>query len=161
MKTTGKVLLMSILAVMLSMPVWAQRRGGMEGNEHHRREGQGYPEMGMMHRLDKLPDITEAQKESIKEIVMKAQKEALPLKNQMGEQKARLQTLSTEDKADMKAINKTIDKLADLKAQTMKIRAAARQDIRQVLNDEQRLIFDTHMQHRNGKHGHRKGPRGK
>jgi hypothetical protein len=43
----------------------------------------------------------------------------------------------------MNAINSTIDEIAALRGQMMKLHMANRQEIRKLLTDKQRVIFDT------------------
>ena len=72
------------------------------------------------------------------------QKETLPIKNQIDEKKAHLKTVSSGDNVDVTAVNKTIDEIYSLKADMAKKREAFRQDVRKLLNDEQKLAFDLH-----------------
>ena len=87
--------------------------------------------------------LTTEQKKSIFDLKSNLQKSVLPVKNMIGEKKAHLKTLSTVDNPDMNAINSTIDEIASLKAQIMKLKMANRQEIRKLLTDKQRVIFDT------------------
>lgn len=89
-----------------------------------------------------VPNLTDEQIAKIKDIRLSEQKQLLQLRNQMGEKRARLRSLETAEKADMKEINKTIDDIAKLHADGMKARAEAKQKIRTLLNDEQRIHFD-------------------
>lgn len=119
------------------------------------------PQGGPQGGFDRIPDLTDAQKESIKKIRLAAQKDMLPLRNQINEKMAHLQTLNTAEKADMKAIDKTIDEVYALKADMAKTQAKSRQEVRKLLTEEQRLVFDSHMpgdrfggdMHRGGKGG--------
>ena len=107
---------------------------------------------GMQERfLDRIPDITEDQKEQIKEIKTNHMKNVLPIRNQIQEKQAKLQTLSTANKVDMVKINKTIEEIGELKVSIAKKRAAHRQGIRNVLSEDQRVIFDS-MPMKKGRH---------
>ena len=68
-----------------------------------------------------------------------------PLRNQLGEKKARLRTLSTADKVNMTEVNKIIDDIGAMQTQLMKLKEQHRQEIRKLLNDEQRVMFDAHQ----------------
>lgn len=92
--------------------------------------------------LKNIPNITEEQTKKIEALSTPHLKEILPLKNQIAEKKAQLNTLSTAEKADMTAINKKIDEIGALKTQILKSREAQKQEIRKILTEEQRLIFD-------------------
>ncbi|MCF8297230.1 MAG: Spy/CpxP family protein refolding chaperone [Saprospiraceae bacterium] len=90
-----------------------------------------------------LPDLTEEQQKKIKELRLKQMKAILPLKNEITEKQAHLKTLTTKEKVDMNAVNTTIDEITVVKAKMMKLKAAHQQEIRNLLTEEQRLIFDT------------------
>ncbi len=91
-----------------------------------------------------VSDLNEAQQKKIDELRIAHQKNMLKFRNQMGEKSAQLQTLRTAEKADMNAINKTIDEIGALKTQMMKEREDHRQQVRSVLTDSQRVQFDMH-----------------
>jgi Spy/CpxP family protein refolding chaperone len=92
--------------------------------------------------MQNIPDLTEQQVQKIEELCLATKKEMTGLKNQMGEKQAHLKTLQDADKADMTAINKTIDEISVLKADMMKKHEATRQDIRNLLTEKQRIVFD-------------------
>lgn len=100
----------------------------------------------------RLPNLSDEQKEQIKEIKLSGQKEALPIKNLLGEKKAKLRTLTTSETYNQKSVNSTIDEISGLEASLMKLRENHRQQVREVLTEEQRIVFDTQGQ---------RGPRGK
>lgn len=101
--------------------------------------------------------LTDEQASKIKEIRLSAKKEILPLKNELGEKKARLKTLSTADKVNMSEINGVIDDITSLKGRMMKIKMKKHQDVRALLTDEQRVMYDTHKMNRKG-HKHKGKP---
>jgi Spy/CpxP family protein refolding chaperone len=103
-----------------------------------------------------LPGLTDDQVKQIDQLKLKHLKEILPLQNTLKEKQARLRTLETAEKADMAAINKTIDEMAVLRADIMKKKASHHQEVRKLLTEEQRIVFDTRGP------GHKKqGPKGK
>lgn len=87
--------------------------------------------------------FTEEQKEAMKTIRLETEKQLKPLKNELRELNAHQQTLVTADKADMKAIEKNIDKISGVKAQMAKIMAKQHQEVRAQLNEEQLMKFDS------------------
>lgn len=89
-----------------------------------------------------LPGITPEQTEQIDALRLKGMKQTQQLRNELGEKQARLRTLSTSDKPDQNTINKTIDEIAAIKANIQKNRMATHQEIRKLLNDDQRIVFD-------------------
>ena len=94
---------------------------------------------GFNYQLLKLDD---KQNESINKIRTDEVKQTTQIRNQLREKRAKLETLQTSEKPDMKDINNLIDEIATLQAQQMKIQAASRQKIRSLLNDEQKAFYD-------------------
>ena len=136
----------------------AVEKGNCHGDGMQMEKGQGKC-------MNMLPGLTEDQKKQMEAKKLVLQKEMMQLDNLIGEKKAKLRTLETADKADLAAINTTIDEMMQLKAEKMKKHAAHRQDIRKILNDEQRMIFDMHAcksgkmgkGHKGGNHGNGNG----
>lgn len=111
--------------------------------------------------LEQGLNLTEDQRSQMKSLRLKLQQEMLPIRNKLGENRARFRTLSTAENADMKAINKLIDGNSQLTANMAKLRAANHQAIRNLLTDEQRIIFDSRDFRRGDKRVHgQRGQRG-
>ena len=157
-KSTMSSLLVVLLLSIGSLQMQAQNRRGM---------GMGYnnPDAPRQARCENfIPDLTDDQKDQIKALRTKHQKESLPMRNEIRELHAKLITLETAETPDMKAINAMIDKIAAKKAALHKLRAKHRQEVRKVLTEDQRVIFDSRMA-RGGKgngfyRGHGKRGRG-
>ena len=101
--------------------------------------GQG---KGMMENPDRapqmqkfIPNLTPEQEVKISELRTAHLKEVTPLRNELGEKRARLRTLESADKPDMNAINKTIDEMAVIKANIQKLRASHRANVSAQLTD--------------------------
>jgi len=113
---------------------------------------QGQKQMGQQQITPEKPgkgccgikDLTPEQEKQMEALHQKMMKEVLPIKNQIAEKKAHLKTVSTGDNVDLVAVNKTIDELYALKAEIEKKKEALKQDVRKLLNDEQKLMFDMH-----------------
>jgi len=131
------LIIMMIAAMSMSLNVWAQGHGP---NKAKKGMNQGKP---AMHMKMMIPDLSEDQKSQIKNLRMQMTKETTPIKAQIREKKAHLNTLSIAEKPDMKAINKTIDEIGALQVKIMKAHAKMRQDIRALLTDEQKVVFDS------------------
>ena len=86
--------------------------------------------------------LDDQQREEIKKIRTEQIKERTRTHNLLKEKRAKLETLQTADKPNMKEINKLIDEIAAIQAQQMKAQAASRQKIRSLLTEEQRAIYD-------------------
>jgi Spy/CpxP family protein refolding chaperone len=89
-----------------------------------------------------LPNLTDGQKANLDELRLAHQKAVLPLRNLLGEKQAHLMTVRTEDKADLNKINQVVDEIGAVKVKLAKEREAYHQNVRKILTEEQRLIFD-------------------
>ena len=89
-----------------------------------------------------IAGLSEDQKAQIHKLRISHLKDVQALRNQVRENRAHFKTLMTSENPDMNAINKNIDEFGGIRSQLMKKQAAHIQDIRKLLNDEQRLIFD-------------------
>ena len=112
----------------------------------------------MMKQFDQQKNIhqkffTVEQQETMKTLRLETAKKVKPFKNELRELMAHQQTLTTADTADLKAINKNIDKMSDTKTEIAKIMAAQHQQIRSLLTEEQLLRFDTMKNNRGKKPG--------
>jgi len=92
-----------------------------------------------------IPGLSEEQQEQIKTLRTEHMKAMQPLRNQLGEKKARLRTLTTADEVNMTEVNKIIDDIGKMQTQMMKLKEQHRQEIRKLLNAEQRVMFDVHQ----------------
>lgn len=91
-----------------------------------------------------IPNLTKEQETKMQELHKNLMKTMLPLKNELAEKQARLNTLSSAEKADMKAINACIEEIMAIKTKMMKAKMQFHQDVRALLTEEQRLQFDMH-----------------
>jgi Spy/CpxP family protein refolding chaperone len=104
-----------------------------------------------------IPDLTDEQREQIKDLRVDVMEKMLSFKNRLGEKAARLRTLQTAAKANMSEINKAIEEIGKLRIEMMKLKAACHQEIRSLLTDEQRVFFDAHHPSHDGP-GEHHGP---
>jgi Spy/CpxP family protein refolding chaperone len=121
---------MAITLMFMVINVANAQQGQRNGN----RQGFGV-EQGL--------NLTEDQRTQMKSLRLKMQQEMLPIRNKIGENRAKLRTLSTVENADLKAINKVIDNNSQLTANLAKLHAANRQTVRNLLTEEQRIMFDS------------------
>lgn len=120
-------------------------------------KGMGMGECRMSEPGMMIPGLTEEQQTQLKAMRVENMKAMQALRNQLGEKKARLRTLTTADKVNMAEVNKMIDEIGTLQTKVMRIKEQHRQDIRQMLNDEQRLFFDARGAMRGGGEGQGRG----
>lgn len=150
------VLLTGIMLLMVSV-MSAQHPGGCQGGKTAEK-GVTVQNEGPGHCLDMLPGLTDDQKKQIKAKGVTLHKELNYLEAQIKEKKAHIRTLELAPDPDLTALNKTIDEMMVLKGDIIKKKTAHHQEIRKMLNDEQKMIFDQHMGHSKckgkGKKGH-------
>ena len=104
-----------------------------------------------------IPDLTEEQKAQVQELRVDQMKQMTTFRNQLMEKRARLRTLETQDNTDMNAINSVIEEMGDIRTNMHKAQAEHRQEVREILTDEQRAFYDNRMMHRRGKFSGRRG----
>jgi len=160
MKTVKKVRIASlaIIAFLFTNALMAQHSDTLR--MLHRGKGLHPRMVGMEYGI---PNLTSDQKTKIKAQRVAFGKEALPLTNQLAEKRAHLHTLQTAQAYDVNAVNATIDDIKKTESQLMKKQVASREEIRKLLNDEQKLAFDSKRGTRRGygkinnwhKRGHR------
>jgi Spy/CpxP family protein refolding chaperone len=101
-------------------------------------------------------DLSDEQQKKIDDLRTVHMKEMLPLRNELNEKRARLQTLRTAEKYDASATEKTLEEMSAVKLKMAKKREAHKQEVRSLLTEEQRIKFDMHK----GRGYHGKGMKG-
>lgn len=140
--TAFLLLLIGSLSVQAQRSDQQERRKVIKERVEKRDGQQGQMRRGPQTMLAKL-DLSEDQKEKIKGIMLEGKQESLPLENQLREKRARLRTLSSGDTYDVAALNKVVDEMSALQGSIKKIHIAKKGEIRALLNDEQKIKFDT------------------
>ena len=135
-------LLFIVLLAGLQINSYAQPMNAKQGRGNGYGYGQGY-ERGYC--LNAIPDLTDEQKTKIEDLRTAHMKEMQNFRNQMREKRAHLITLQTAGKVDMKAVNSTIDEMTALKNKHMKSNVAHRQEVRNLLTDNQKVYVDAHI----------------
>ncbi len=136
---SSKLNVLSLMAAVILMSFSYQANSQMNGKG----QGPGWNQKNMQGMHCNLPNLTEDQQNKMNKMRTANMKEMLQFRNTMAEKKAHLNTLRTADKADMNAINKLIDEMGAMKITMMKKREAHRQEVRKILTEEQRVIFDS------------------
>lgn len=147
MKTVKIIIVAGLITLINS--VYAQPREQYRGERNGQREFREQRSAGL--------DLSSEQQAKADELRLNMQKAALPIRNKLGENRAKMRTLTTADNPDMKAINKLIDENAGLRAELAKLRAANHQAFRKMLSEEQRVKLDSrpqrHLRGRGFQHG--------
>jgi len=140
MKNSGLKLMVILIGItmisLVSIPVSAQGPGRGQGPG----QGQG---PGNGDCLTGIPGITAEQRTAIDQLRVKQLRSAELIRAEIGEKQARLNTLKLAEKEDVKAIDGTIDDITKLRGDLMKQRETHRREIKALLNDEQKVFFDS------------------
>jgi Spy/CpxP family protein refolding chaperone len=112
-----------------------------DGRTYHRHQEVGRNDMRDARPLD-LPNMTDEQKEKIKQARLENMKAMTPLKNQAREKKAKLQTLLTTTPVDLKMADQVADELGKIGTEIMKRMIRHDQEIRNLLTPEQQVMYD-------------------
>jgi len=148
--------LLLIFSLISSVQVFAQQRGNGPGNPG-RNDHPKFRNDSIRGRGDGdckgIPGLTKEQQDKIEKSKLNMERQIIPLDNQKGEKQAHLKTLNADDNADQTAIDKTIDEIAALDAKIAKLHNKHLQEVRSLLNNEQKVFFDKrpHAGPRDGK----------
>jgi len=121
-----------VLTPIMVVIAFAQQKDEKRPKRFHRSE----MTMGIL-------DLSEEQRSKIGELRLDLMKESLPLRNKLNENRARFKSLSTAENVDMNAINELIDENVKLQADLQKKAALNHQNIRELLTEDQRVVFDS------------------
>ncbi len=153
MKIFIPVLFVFMLA--LTADAFAQR-AGRQGNvrpqqRFSERPAERFERPRQMYNEDcMLPDLTEEQQAAMREHRLIRMETSTAHRNQMNELRARKRNLMTQPETNREAIHSIIDEMTVMKNTMMKDRVAHREAIREILTEEQRIIYDNRSTRRPG-----------
>lgn len=152
-----------VLLAIFSLSTFQAEAQSNKGKQNAKRTGKNVNCNKQSRTQCKIPDLTAEQQKKIEDLKLKHKKKMNSRRNILAEKNARLNTLRSADNANMSEINKTIDEIGAIRTQMMKDKEAHYQSIRSLLNDKQKVYFDS-KRHRGGdacRGGgkHRKGDR--
>ncbi|MFP4526074.1 MAG: Spy/CpxP family protein refolding chaperone [Bacteroidales bacterium] len=151
MKTMKRITVLTITGIFLLMSSSAFSQKGKRPGYSNKGDYQG-----MYQNCERMiPNLTEEQQEQIKELRLEHMKAMQNYQNELQEKRASLRTLQTQDNPDMSKINNKIEELGELRTEMHKESAQHRQEIRKMLDDEQKLIFDKHSRRYYGRMHHK------
>ena len=139
------VLLIGLVLIAMSQTLTAQR-----GFRHNRKMHERGPQCQRFSH--KVPNLTEEQEMKIKELKTVHMKAMLKYKSELEEKNARFKSLQTADEVDIDKIYKVIEDIGAIEIKMAKGRADLHQKIRAMLDDEQRVFFDTQYLSREMRH---------
>jgi len=143
---------------------------GLTGSMAQKRQSANFNNCNDQNRRNcVLNDLSEEQKDKMQAEKTSFFKETQQDKNQLGELKARLKTVSTTEPVDQKELNSILSEMNTISTSMHKKRIRHMQNIKSFLSDEQVLAFESRKgkpgsemgfgRHNNGHHG-RKGQMG-
>ncbi len=139
MKRVAQLFIIAVFAIT-STQALAQQRGEQrkamaQRAMHAQQADRGFQGKGL--------DLSDEQKEQIEEIRFESQKAVLPVQNELREKQAQLRSLTSGEEADFGKAEDVVREIGDLKTELQLIRLNTRQEVRNLLTDEQKLKFDT------------------
>jgi len=96
-----------------------------------------------------IPDMSEEQREQIKELRTAHLKDVQSMKSELKINKARMDALMIEDDPGLNDINKLIEESGAIQIELRKKSASHKLEIRKLLTDEQKLFLDNRKGRRN------------
>jgi Spy/CpxP family protein refolding chaperone len=105
---------------------------------------QGPGDKGCPNYMD-IPDLTAEQKAKIDEMHISHLKDMNTYRAEVDKLEAELRVLEIADKPDTKVIDAKIDEISGVKNKMDKERSKHHQEVRALLTDSQKVIFDSHQ----------------
>lgn len=150
---------MTALVLALSVNLNAQQRFNNPDRPCMDRQMQNMRgDQGVQHqRLIAMLDLSDEQQEQVQSIHLNGQKEMLTLRTTLMQKRAELRTLTIGDNYDEAKVARLAEEIGDLHTQMLTKRTYHQQQIKEVLNEEQRIKFDTFHMNRGNKMGMQQG----
>ena len=96
-------------------------------------------------------DLDEAQQEQAKTFFTAMQKQSTPLRADIQEKQAQLNKLMIADQPNEEAIYAKVEEIAQLKMEIQKVRISSKIQMRSILNEDQKALFDARVVSKKGK----------
>jgi Spy/CpxP family protein refolding chaperone len=130
MKTNiaGLMIMMGLFLAYAPIEATAQRTGGNVFRNNF--------------AVREIPGLTQEQKEKIESIRLSHAREALNYNNTISEKNAALRTITQQENPDLQQANQLLEEIYALRLELAKSRLQSQLEIRDELNEEQKLIFD-------------------
>lgn len=154
MRPLLKSFILTALVFALSVNLNAQQRfnnpdrprGDRQGQMQNMRGNQGAQHQMLIAKLD----LSDEQHKQIQAIHLSGQKGMLTLRTTLKQKRAELRTLTIGDNYDEAKVTRLAEEIGKLHTQMLTHRTTHQQQIKNVLNEEQRIKFDAfHMNHGN------------
>lgn len=147
MKTKAFVTVFLVFIMLFSIDAFGQRGRRVPDVRPQQRAAQVGEDVVRQQRMLTaeciIPELTEEQQSQIKALRIKQLEAATQHRNQMDELRAKKRTMMTQATPDQRDLERTIDQMTSLQNAQMKENIQHRQAIRNLLTEEQRVIFDS------------------
>ena len=90
-------------------------------------------------------NLTEEQQEAFKNLRLEKLKTVNPLKNKLNELRAKKHSLMSAEKISNNEVNNIIDEMSNIKEQIAKANIKQRVEMKKLLTEEQKMMFDKKM----------------
>jgi Spy/CpxP family protein refolding chaperone len=155
MKKQFLFLMVFVFAMGMAMDGFSQRRPAGR-QQIPARPVQQERMQARMDYCQNIPGLTEAQQEAIASLRAGRLEQGVQHRARMDALRSQKRELMVQASPDMARVNALIDEMESLRTAQLKEVAAHRQEIRKLLNDEQRAIFDSQAFRPSGRGG--RGP---
>ncbi len=140
MKT--KLIAGMVIALLIGNMAIAQRGSGQRGDFNR----------GERYNLSDRLELTDDQQAKINEMRVAHFSATQELRDQLKTEQVKLDDLMNNDQIDQKSIEKTVNKMGEIRTELMLARVNHRIEVRSILNDEQKMKFDMMARHHGPKH---------
>jgi len=131
-----------VTALVLMGTIANAQNGRQSRGPMHDGYGRGYERHAMCPVMNDQLNLTEEQKGKIDEIKLATSKKSIQRQNKINELEAQLTTSITQDNVDKNKVNNLIDEIGKLTTESRRERMEDHLKIRELLTENQRIIFD-------------------
>ncbi len=103
------------------------------------------PEMQKHRMMMQMLQLTDEQQSQMQEMMLKLQKELIPLRSQLQQLKGELKLAMTADKFNQAKVEKLVKDMEKVRSQIHLKQLLHKREVRDMLTPEQRVKFDMHL----------------
>ncbi len=103
------------------------------------------PDMPRHRMMQRMLNLTDEQQSQMQEMMLKLQKELIPLRSQLQQLKGELKLAMTADKFDEAKVRKLVKDMEKIRSQIHLKKLLHKREVRNMLTPEQQVKFDIHM----------------
>jgi len=111
------------------------------------------PDMPRHRMMQRMLNLTDEQQSQMQEMMLKLQKELIPLRSQLQQLKGELKLAMTADKFNKAKVEKLVKDMEKIRSQIHLNKLLHKRKVRDMLTPEQQVKFDIHLLSGKGHHG--------